>query len=439
MKVLVISVRGLQAGALAPYGNPWIDTPFIEALAAEGILFDQHLADAADPLGARHAWRTGRNDLPPFPPPNASLPSWDLIEALTAQNIFTFLIVDQSRPGLTDFEPDWNEVAHAEADDEGTALEVSIDVARAALADLASHPSWLLWIDLAPTLPPWETPEDFQLPYFQEEQADDEESDEKNEDAPADDQDVAVDDDGDEPQAEIAEVPDPKDPEEEEAEEPLFPVTDPPVGPIDPFDDNLFLRIQTTYAGAVSYLDAAVGELMEVLREAGVDEETLVILTGDVGAALGEHGVVGPGSALLHEEVLHIPLIVRLPGLAEAGRRVPSLTQAIDLAPTLAEAFGLTTPPLPGHSLWPLMRGQVEKVRSHAISGVQVGPESGWALRTPEWALLLVENGDPEQTKHLLFVKPDDRCEVNDVRHHHMEVAEGLEKELDGIAQPAEN
>src|ERR671934_262335 len=53
MRVLVIVARGLQLGYLGCYGNTWVETPAIDALAARGVVCDQHFADAADPEGAR--------------------------------------------------------------------------------------------------------------------------------------------------------------------------------------------------------------------------------------------------------------------------------------------------------------------------------------------------------------------------------------------------
>ena len=99
------------------------------------------------------------------------------------------------------------------------------------------------------------------------------------------------------------------------------------------------------------------------------------------------------------------------------------LTQSIDLAPTLAEAFGLHAPDTHGRSLWPLLRGEVEKVRDYAVAAAV-----GLCLRTPEWALLL----PPAETgrKPQLFVKPEDRGEVNDVAQHHHEWVEYLEQLL---------
>ena len=52
MKVLVLAARGLQAAYVGCYGNPWIATPNLDALAAEGVVFDRHFADRADAAGA---------------------------------------------------------------------------------------------------------------------------------------------------------------------------------------------------------------------------------------------------------------------------------------------------------------------------------------------------------------------------------------------------
>src|SRR5262249_30063215 len=103
--------------------------------------------------------------------------------------------------------------------------------------------------------------------------------------------------------------------------------------------DTLYLRIQGSYGGAVAYLDAGIGQLLDVLRQRGWLDQLAVVFTSDRGLALGEHGFVG-ASPLPHNEAVHLPLIMRLPGAEWAGRRVAALTQAVDLAPTLAELLG---------------------------------------------------------------------------------------------------
>ncbi len=188
-------------------------------------------------------------------------------------------------------------------------FDAALDAASAALDRLAGRGDWLLWVDLAALIPPWDTPEEFLAPYFQAEAAENE--------------------------------------EEEEELEPLTPLNDPTPGPVDAEDDELFLRLQDSYAGAVTHLDAGVGRLLERLDAVDAGDETLVVLTADCGLALGEHGHVGPAAPLAHEETTHLPLILCLPGGDEAGRRVAALTQAADLAATLADVFEAELPSAP--------------------------------------------------------------------------------------------
>ncbi len=398
MKAIVVVARGLQLGALGCYGNSWIDTPALDALAAEGVVFDQHFADRADPAGARRAWRSGRSLLPSPTPTREENAGPDLLTALRAQGIHTCLIVDDSRSSPPEFAAGWDEVERAAAAEETTPLEATLEAAGAALMRLEQRDNWLLWIDLTTPLPPWDVPEEFQAPYFDEAPIEDDEAEG----------------------------------EEAEEDEPLTPLVEPPNGPIDPEDDALFLSLQTSYAAAVTYLDAGVGQLLEALANLEGGDDVLVVLTTDVGQNLGEHGVVGPVRAWLHDEVIHLPLLLRWPGGAEAGRRVSALTQVVDLAPTLAEWFGTSLPGVHGHSLLSLARGQIETIRSYACAGLQVGAAIEYALRTSDWAFLLpVQTGAEEASRSLqLYVKPDDRWEVNNVVQHHLDLTEQLERTL---------
>jgi hypothetical protein len=407
MKVVVVTARGLQARALGPYGNSWISTPALDRLAASGVVFDWHFADRADAAGAARSWLTGRYDLPIPGEPSAPLPSDDWGATLRQQSIPTCLVADESRGAMPLFGQDeeWERVYRIEADGEGTPLERCLEAVEEALESLAGHDSWLLWIDLATVLPPWETPDDFLAPYFEEAPDEDEEEDEDSEE-----DEVAA--------------------EEEEVEEPLTPLETFPCGPIDPDDDHLYLSLQTTYAAAVSYLDAGIGQLLETLQGQDGDSEIAVLVTADCGFPLGEHGIVGTVRAWAHEERLHIPLLLRLPGMTP--RRVDALTQAVDLGPTIAALFGITLAGPHGHSLLPLSRGETEKVRDYACCGVQTDGAAEWCLRTPKLAFLFPVQpaADDVQRGPQWYVKPDDGWEVNNVVQHHLELAEGLEQTL---------
>ena len=334
MKVLVLAVRGLQTAYVGCYGNPWIATPALDALAAGGVVFDRHYADRADAAGAHRSWRDGRHHPPdpsrPEPPTEGHA---DLIEQLRKRGVHTRLIRDDSRPAEARFEAGWDEVQHA------ASFDAVLETAAGGLEQLAARDDWLLWVDLAALIPPWDTPDEFLAPYFQEEPADEPEE-------------------GD---------------EEEETLEPLTPLNDPTVGPVDADDDELFLRLQGSYAGAVSRLDDGVGRLLERLDAADAGDQVMIVLTADCGLALGEHGAVGPASPHTHEETTHVPLILCLPRADEAGRRVAALTQAADLAPTLADVFEAELPSAHGRTLLPLLYGEAEEIHPYVCSGA-----GGW-------------------------------------------------------------
>jgi arylsulfatase A-like enzyme len=391
MKVLVLTARGLPLAYLGCYGNTWIETPALDALAAQSVVFDQHLADRPDAAGAALAWRTGRHALPQEQePPQTTADLSPLPERAR-----TCLVIDASRPERPGFAQGWHEVVRAAPEGDETPLERTIEEAAAALDRLAGVKHWLLWVDLATVLPRWNVPAEFIDHYFR--------------------------------------APEPDDEEEPDEGEPLQPLLDPSVGPVDPNDDDTFLRLQKSCAAAVSYLDAGVGQLLDELRTRRLSDKVLLVVTADHGQALGEHGVVGPCRAWPHEELIHVPLLARLPGEAQAGRRIAALTQSVDLLPTLLEAFGQPAPAdVHGRSLWPLLRGEAASVRPYACAGLRLGEAVDWALRTPEWAFLLpvqTPADEPARTPQL-YGKPDDRWEVNNVVQHHLELAEHLEQVL---------
>jgi arylsulfatase A-like enzyme len=420
MKVLVVVARGLQAGALSCYGNSWIEAPNLDFLASEGIVFDQHIADAVQADAVRRVWRSGRYHLPAMQGPDpAPVAAADLIEVLRGRQIHTCLIRDDSHPAPPAFELDWDQVQRVPApppDSEDTPLVRTLEAARAALQSLADRDQWLLWIELAAPLPPWDVPEDFRQPYFSPAVANNDRTDGEDEDA-IDNLDAA--------EGEADEF------ESDGATEVLEPIDGLVEGNFDPHDDSTFLRLQSSYAAAVSYFDAGVGQLLEDLGD-GADE-ILILITADGGQALGEHGFVGPGQSWLHEEVVHLPLILRLPGGAEAGRRVAALTQPVDLAATLADVFEVPLPDAHGHSLVSLMQGDAEVLRPYACAGNRVGTVGEWCLRTLEWSFLmpaLLQDQSATPRSPQLYIKPDDRWEVNNIAQHEPELVDRLERAL---------
>lgn len=121
------------------------------------------------------------------------------------------------------------------------------------------------------------------------------------------------------------------------------------------------------YAAAVRQVDGYLGRVMELLQSAGVAEEALVIVTSDHGEEHGEHGAVLCHGRHLYREVLHVPLIIRLPGRRRAGTQVEGPVELLDLVPTLAEHAGLAATGAE-RSLLPLARGETTAPRRYAFS-----------------------------------------------------------------------
>src|SRR4051794_9357615 len=111
MKVVVVVARGLRADLLGCYGNLWVSTPTLDALAADGVAFDAHFADRADPAGARAAWRSGLHRLPDAAAPPAA---FDLLAALSAAGVRTVLVTDGGRAPEAAFHAGWERVVTAE-------------------------------------------------------------------------------------------------------------------------------------------------------------------------------------------------------------------------------------------------------------------------------------------------------------------------------------
>ncbi len=121
--------------------------------------------------------------------------------------------------------------------------------------------------------------------------------------------------------------------------------------------ETRFLR--DAYDEEIRFTDAAIGALLDGLAQRGLDEDTVVAVTADHGEEFYEHAWLGHARTL-YEEVLHVPLVLRLARGEAAGTVVGEPVSLVDLAPTLIDALGFDASDLdlPGRSLLPLVRGE---------------------------------------------------------------------------------
>jgi arylsulfatase A-like enzyme len=464
MNVIVVVCNSLHLGFLGPYGNGWIETPNLDRLAAEGVVFDHHFPENLTTIPTRRSWWTGRYGFAdpeqgwtPLRPDEPILPDllWD-------KGVRTALISDvpmlrdvgygfgrgfdevvwvrgqgydplvppgdprargvrlADEPGLRlppDDDPDfdlwtrrWEQFLRNRA-----ALRTDVEENTGVARTVGAAIDWLerrgeekdpfvLWLDLFSPHGPWDPPEPYRDQYAAEEPDEFEAGEEGD----------LVEEEGDEIDLEAVPV-----------------LIDVPAGAVgDVIDEVELLRLRRTYAGTVTLVDRWLGELFEAVKRLGRGDDTLVVFTSDQGEPLGEHGYVRRFRPWLYEELIHTPLILRMPGGRFGGMRHQGLVQTVDLLPTVLAALGL--PPrddLHGHDLLPLVRGERAKVRDYACLGMDA---EEFAIRTHMWHLTLPVETDPDDPPRgpELYRKPEDRWDQNDVAGLHPDVAEHLELTL---------
>jgi arylsulfatase A-like enzyme len=171
-------------------------------------------------------------------------------------------------------------------------------------------------------------------------------------------------------------------------------------------------RLAALYDGEISYHDVHFAAIMKGLEERGIAGETMVVITADHGEEFWDHGSVGHGHSV-YDELLHIPLIVRVPGLTQHKQRVPDSVGLLDVMPTILDALGQEIPEaLPGRSFLPELRGQA----SSAPRAVPSGFMTGWRTlavgrykliqRTLDKSTLYDTQADPSETRDLAPERP---------------------------------
>ena len=157
-------------------------------------------------------------------------------------------------------------------------------------------------------------------------------------------------------------------------------------------DDATARHLRHGYYAAISYMDAQVGLILDALEKEGLVENTIIVLWGDHGWQLGEHGLWHKHTNF--ELAARAPLLISMPGQKAAGRKSASLAEFIDIYPTLADACGLPKPKdIDGVSLRPILDDADAKVRPVAISQYPRSDAGkslmGYSIRDDRWRLVL--------------------------------------------------
>lgn len=446
MNFLVFCCDSFRADHLGCYGNARVQTPHLDALAREGVVFENFFAEALPTLNARSVFFTGRHQFPgwqvrrhkgdelSFQPGWHALDEEDetLAERFDEAGWTTGLIADLYHY----FKPtgnfhrgfgSWEWIRGQEADPWKAGPDEAIDLLPYMPRDIAEdrkRPHWLrsylrntasrrreedyfaprviraaiewlranarrrepffLWLDLFDPHEPWDPPKAYADAYA--------------------------------PPADIEYI------------LPIF-------NNASDYTPAQLQRLRALYAGEITFVDAWIGKALAALEELGAAGDTAVVFTADHGTILGEYGRVKKAPWTLTGIETRLPLIVRLPGKEHAGARVAPLAHAPDLAPSLLRLAGLEpSVRATGRDFMPLVEGRIERLHDFVVSAY--GEYAAWrderhcliapAAETPYGAR------PPINPRPQLYDLQKDPEELRDIALEQPDIAERLRAQLDG-------
>lgn len=133
-------------------------------------------------------------------------------------------------------------------------------------------------------------------------------------------------------------------------------------------DEDTQRRLLHAYYACISYVDAQVDQLLTALDENGLTDNTIIVMFGDHGYHLGDHGLWNKITDF--EQATHVPMMISVPGMAQ-GVHSQSMTEFLDIYPTLLDFTSTPHPQqLDGKSLRPILEDPTASVKDYAISQV---------------------------------------------------------------------
>ena len=171
-------------------------------------------------------------------------------------------------------------------------------------------------------------------------------------------------------------------------------------------------RLVALYDAEISYHDAHFAAMIEGLERRGLSDNTMIVITADHGEEFWDHGSVGHGHSV-YDELLHVPLVVKVPGITQQTTSVTDAVGLVDVLPTVLEVLGQPVPDhLAGHSFLPQLLGHGSTAPRTAVSGFM----SGWRTlavgnyklvqRTAAHTMLYDVGTDPGEQTNLADARP---------------------------------
>jgi choline-sulfatase len=199
-----------------------------------------------------------------------------------------------------------------------------------------------------------------------------------------------------------------------------------PYDPPEPYKS----RYADPYVGEIAFADAQIGRVLDALDARDLMNRTIVIVAGDHGESLGDHGEQDHG-VFIYESVLRVPLIIRIPSISP--KRVASVVRLTDVMPTVLDLLGAPAPTMDGMSLRDLLTGSRRDLDLEAYSESEYPRRLGWsalrALRAGRFKL--IDAPRPE-----LYDLDRDPFEQRNVYDERRATAAAMTSRLHALARP---
>lgn len=171
------------------------------------------------------------------------------------------------------------------------------------------------------------------------------------------------------------------------------------------------VHLEALYDSEISYHDLHFRTILAALDKRALTQDTMIVVVADHGEEFWDHGSVGHGHSV-YEELLRIPMVIRVPGVTLKPARVESTSGLVDIVPTVFEALGQAIPEgLSGRSLMPELRGQLADSPPVAIAGFM----DGWRTAVVS-GLKLIQRTEKRYMLHDLASDPHEQTDVAEKR-----------------------
>ena len=227
------------------------------------------------------------------------------------------------------------------------------------------------------------------------------------------------------------------------------PMIHPNYGPASAYSRRELANLKAHYAAEIHLVDKWIGLVLTKIEELGLFKNSIVVFTSDHGMFLGEHNRTGKSNIHaddqriwpLYRELTHIPLMIAAPGI-KGGARVDTLTQSVDLLPTLLDFARIPKKGLEmhGHSLREIMAGKEPKWhRPYAFSSTFIR-HGGPTVTDANWTYIV--HGEKGGRPELYDMKSDPRQRRNVIRRYpgvRRRMEKALSQFLADVGTPEEN